>query len=58
MHTRNYRRTRSRYIHGVYISDKKKDRLKQVETFKYLGSIISEKCHCEGKVRHRLGAGE
>ena len=35
----------------------KKDRLKQVDTFKYLGSVISENGGCEEEVRHRVGAG-
>ena len=40
----------------VVLSDKKKDILTQVETFKYLGSI-SENGGCEEEVRHRVGAG-
>ena len=36
---------------------KRKDKLKQVETFKYLGSIISETGGCEEEARHRVGAG-
>ena len=35
----------------------KKDRLKQVETFKCLGSMVSENGGCEEEVRHRVGAG-
>ena len=38
------------------ISDKKKYRLKQVETFTYLCSMISESGGCEGEMRHRVGA--
>ena len=37
--------------------DKGRDRLKQVETFKYQVPIISENCGCEDEVRHRVGAG-
>ena len=38
--------------------DKKKDRLKQVETFKYVGSmLISANGGCEEEVGHRVGAG-
>ena len=33
------------------------DRLKQVETFKYPGSMISENDGCEEEVRHGVGAG-
>ena len=39
------------------ISDKKEDRLKQVETFKYPGLMISANGGCEEEVRHRVGAG-
>ena len=39
------------------ISDKKKDRLKQVETFKYLGSTISGNRGRDEEVRHIVGAG-
>ena len=38
------------------ISDTKKDRLKQVETLKFLSSMISENGGCEDG-RHRVGAG-
>ena len=41
----------------VDISDEKNDRPEQVETFRYLGSTISENGGCESEVRHRLGAG-
>ena len=44
-------------IEWKQISNKKKDRLKQVETFKYLGSMISENGGNEEEVRHRVGAG-
>ena len=42
---------------GAYISDKRKDTLKQVETFKHIASLISENGGCEEEVRYRVGAG-
>ena len=38
--------------HGSMISDKKIDRLKQVERFKYLSSIIGEKGGFEEEDMH------
>ena len=43
---------------GAYLSDalyKKSNRLKQVETFKYLGSVISEKGGFEEEVDEESG---
>ena len=37
------------------ISDTKNHGLKQVETFNYLGSMISENGGCEEEVRHWMG---
>ena len=34
-----------------------KDRLKLLEKFKYLGSMISENDGCKEEVRRRVGAG-
>ena len=41
----------------VETDDKKKDRLKQFETIKYLGSMISDNGGCLEEVRHRVGTG-
>ena len=41
--------------HGFKISDKKNDRLKQAELFKYLSSIIGEKGGLEEEDRHCVG---
>ena len=51
-----YTCTREIRVNAV-ISDKKKDRLKQVKIFKCLGSMISENGGCEEEVRHRVRAG-
>jgi len=38
------------------ISDRKGNALKQVETFKYLGSVVNAKGGCEEDVKHRIKA--
>ena len=45
----------TRYVRGADMSDRKKYILKQAETFKYLGSLISEKGGCEEYVPNRVG---
>ena len=52
----NVKKTEVMVCTRVETSDKKKDRLKEVETIKYLGSMTSENGGCEEEVRHRLGA--
>ena len=46
----------SKNTETLVITDNAGNALKQVETFKYLGSMINAKGGCEADVKHRIGA--